>query len=326
MKRPGEFELIAKYFAPLSGNSGFGLMDDAALVDISGRDKLVITQDAIAQSVHFFPDDPAELIAKKAVRVNLSDLAAKGAAGRWVSLSLGLGTDWSEDWVSQFARGLAEDCEQYGLELTGGDTFKTGSGIVVSITMIGELVGPNYVSRLSAEPGDQIYVSGTIGDGALGLLTRSGELVLQQEKHTQFLTQRYLLPQPRVKASAAINRFANASMDISDGLVGDLEKLCNASGLGAELQADAIPLSPAARAAIGERSGFLETVMTGGDDYEILACVSSEVANEFVQAMNSSGVSVTRIGVTKAGKAISVFDSNGKVMDFQRSGFDHSGG
>ena len=326
MNKPGEFELIEKYFAPLAGNAGFALKDDAALIDVSSDDHLVVTQDAIAENVHFFSDDPPELIAKKAVRVNLSDLAAKGAKGQWISLSLGLGDQWTEDWVGQFAKGLAEDCKLYGLELSGGDTFRTGGGFVISITAIGKLTANKYVSRLGAEQGDAIYVTGTIGDAALGLLTHSKKLSLDNNDDSEFLSQRYLLPQPRVEAAAVIGKFASASMDISDGLIGDLDKMCEASALAAEIHADLIPLSQSARNAISTDNALFEKAVTGGDDYEILACVPNGKIAAFESSMNDAGVAASKIGVTKPGKGASLFDLNGEVMELHRLSYDHSGG
>ena len=176
------------------------------------------------KGVHFFSDDPPDLIAKKALRVNLSDLAAKGAKPKSFSLALGLGETWSEAWIAGFARGLAEDCEQFDIILNGGDTFRTGGGFVISVTALGEVPKGKYVSRLDANIGDLIFVTGTIGDGALGLLARQGKLNGLETAHIDHLQDRYWLPQPRTALASHIQKFASAAMDVSDGLVGDLEK------------------------------------------------------------------------------------------------------
>ncbi len=182
-----EFSLIKKYFAPFAGEGTFDLQDDAAEIIPSDGSSLVITQDAISEGIHFFKDDAPSLIAKKALRVNLSDLAAKGATPKYISLALGLGNTWSEEWVKEFAKGLQEDCSEYGIRLTGGDTFRTGGGFVISITAIGEIPLGGYVSRLGANPEEILYVTGTIGDSALGLLARQIKFDCLSEEENKYL-------------------------------------------------------------------------------------------------------------------------------------------
>ena len=265
------------------------------------------------------------LIAKKALRVNLSDLAAKGAKPTGFLVSLGLGESWDEEWLSGFSDGLAEDCEAFGISLLGGDTFKTGGGFVISITALGEHQEGQYVSRLGGKEGDLLFTTGTIGDAALGLLSRKGELSKVSNEHRNHLVQRYLLPQPRVGFATFIPKFATASMDISDGLVGDLEKLCNASGLGAEIHLNDVPLSRAAEAAIELESNLLNVAVTGGDDYEILFSVSPDNLAELNVAAEALDYPVTCIGVLNGGKGVKVFDRDGKVVEFDRTSYDHSG-
>ena len=320
-----EFSLIKKYFAPLAGEGSFNLEDDAAQITPSEGMSFVITQDAIAEGIHFFSDDPPELIAKKALRVNISDLTAKGALPKYISLALGLGSTWDEAWVAGFAQGLEEELEYYGVELTGGDTFRTGGGFIISITAIGEVPKGNYISRLGAKDGDVIYVTGTIGDAALGLLARQGRLNNLSKENSNFLIDQYLLPNPLDGLQKLFWEFATASMDISDGLVGDMEKLCKASGVGAELQIESIPLSTVAQSAILLEPKLLETALTGGDDYQTLFTVVEERQPEFHNLIKNFEGKITRIGTIKSGQSVKVFDTSGQVVEFKKTAYDHSG-
>jgi len=325
MKKLNEFELIEKYFAPLAGEGSFDLKDDAALLTSSPGHEFVITQDAIAEGTHFFGDDPPDLIAKKALRVNLSDLIAKGAEPKAISLALGLGAACDEKWVSKFASGLVEDLKYFRIGLSGGDTFKSGSGTVISITAIGEVPEGKYVSRLGADIGDAIFVTGTIGDAALGLLERMRKLSPLSKFHSFFLEERYLLPQPRVECAGLVREFASASMDISDGLVGDLEKLCSASGVGAEVLAEQVPLSDSAQEVIKHESKYLKTALTGGDDYEILLTVPQTRVTNFIEHAQVNEYGITRIGKIISGEGVKVFDNSGEAMEFEQTSYVHSG-
>jgi len=323
--RPSEFSLISKYFAPLSGETGFNFGDDAALLPKLENTRLVITQDAIAETVHFFSDDTPDLIARKAIRVNLSDLAAKGATPRYISLALGLGNTWNEAWVDRFAQGFAADCKTYNLELTGGDTFRTGGGFVISITAMGEIAKDGYVSRLGARVGDVLCVTGTIGDAAIGLHVRQGGLGKLLQSHRQALIDRYLLPQPRTSFAHLIRDHASAAMDISDGLLGDLEKLCAVSRVGCDIRLDDIPLSKALNAAIELESSSLETALSGGDDYEILFTVPEENLKAFDKATSLEDIRISKIGQITSGGPVKVFDTGGEVVEFAKKSYDHCG-
>ncbi len=320
-----EFLLIKKYFAPFAGEGAFNLSDDAAEIIPTESMSLVITQDAVAEGIHFFPDDPPQLIAKKALRVNLSDLAAKGADPKYISLSLGLGSNWNEAWISDFAEGLAEDCKAYGIQLTGGDTFRTGGGFVISITAIGELPQGTYTSRLGAAPHEYLYVTGTVGDGALGLMARQARFEGLSVGENEFLIDRYLVPNPRIELANILQCFATASMDISDGLVGDLEKLCEASGVAAEVKSSKIPLSTAVQKQITSESNYLQTALTGGDDYEILFTVKPENCDALERALSTLPFPVTQIGEIISGQGVKVFDTDGQVIEFDQTSYDHSG-
>ena len=252
--RPGEDDLIACYFAPLAGPAGLGLKDDVALLTPpSGRD-LVLTTDALVGGVHFFADDPPAAIARKALRVNLSDLAAKGAAPLGFLLSLALPAGWTADWLEDFARGLGEDARAYDCPLLGGDTVKTPGPLTLSITALGSAATGRMAARTGVRSGDRLYVSGTIGDAALGLRLRLGQGPPLSEPHRLHLLDRYLLPRPRLALAPAMV-FAHGGMDVSDGLVGDLEKMLRVSGVSASVDLGRLPLSDAATAAIAADPG-----------------------------------------------------------------------
>lgn len=301
-RRPGEFELIDRYFRPLATDKGaFGLEDDAALYRQRPGEDLVVTADAIVEGVHFLPGDPPESVARKALRVNLSDLAAKGAQSFGYLLSLALPADWTEAWVKKFARGLGADQKRYGVTLLGGDTTRASGGITIAITALGRVPKGEMVLRSGARPGDVLFVSGTIGDGALGLRIGQGKLSGEARGAKQLLD-RYLHPQPRTELAPALRQHASAAIDVSDGLVGDLAHICDASGVGAEIEADLVPLSTAARAALAADPTLLSGILNGGDDYEIAAAVPEAAAPAFVRAAARAGVPVTRIGRIVPGK------------------------
>ena len=324
-KRPSEFELIAKYFAPLTGEGSFGLVDDAAELIPPPGHSLVITQDAIAEGIHFSANDPPGKIAQKAIRVNLSDLAAKGAVPHAVSIALGLGKNWTEDWIADFSAGLAADRREFNITLIGGDTFGTGTSTVISVSAIGYVPEGKYTSRLGAKAKDLVYVTGTIGDGALGLAAMKNELPGLSEADRAFLVSRYLLPQPRVEALDVIQRFATASMDISDGLVADAEKLALASSLSINIESAFVPLSDAASRVSKDESNSLKTALSGGDDYEILFTIAPDDRRSVEEAAAGLPFAVTPVGQMEAGQGVRVFDRDGRILEFQSKGYDHSG-
>ena len=296
--RSSEDDLIARYFRPLAVDPGaLALVDDcAALTPPPGHD-LVLKTDAVAEGVHFFADDPWDLVAKKALRVNLSDLAAKGARPLGYLLTLALPADWREADLAAFARGLAEDQAAFGATLMGGDTIRSPAGLVVSITVFGTVPSGRMVRRAAALPGDRLYASGTLGDAALGLLLRRtpDAFALAPEERAH-LADRYLLPRPRLALAPVILAEARASMDLSDGLGLDLARMCRGAGVAAEVEVAALPLSDAARTALAARPELIEAIVGGGDDYEILAAVAPERTAAFETAARTCGVPVTAIG------------------------------
>ena len=320
-----EFDLIARLFAPMAGAGALGLLDDAALLAPAPGTELVLTKDALVEGVHFFADDPAASIARKALRVNLSDLAAKGARPVGFLLALGRGPRQDDAWLAEFAAGLAADSRAYAVPLFGGDTVKTAQAFF-SITAMGEVPTGRMVKRQGGAPGDLLYVSGTIGDAALGLRLRLDPAADWAKRlspeHRDFLAERYLHPQPRGVLAPSLIAHASGAMDISDGLIGDCDKL--AARLGRRMEIEAVPLSPAARAAIALEPALLDVALTGGDDYEILAAVPPEKAGAFEAGALHSGVPVAKIGI------LSPVDSgaewrmgSGLMRDFAVRSFRH---
>jgi thiamine-monophosphate kinase len=320
----GEDRLIARFFKPLATAPGaLALTDDAAFVTPSLGCDLVLTTDMIVGGVHFLVDDPADLIARKALRVNLSDLAAKGAAplGFLVSLALPKGID--EAWLAGFAAGLKADSDAYRCPLYGGDTTRTPGPVTVSVTMAGTVPSGTMVTRAGATAGDRIYVSGTIGDAALGL-------VVQQDSHRKIsavarehLVGRYRRPQPRNALAEAVRSHASAAMDVSDGLAGDLAKLCRVSGVAARIETGRVPLSDAARELIASDAALLEAAITGGDDYEIVCTVPPARVSSFESAAATARVPVTAIGEIASGQGLDIRGPDGAPMALRVTSFSH---
>ena len=308
----GEERLIAKYFAPLARHPGaLGLVDDAAMLTPPPGSDLVLTKDAIVAGVHFFPDDPADAIARKALRVNLSDLAAKGAAPAGFLLAMALPDNVTDDWLKSFAEGLGADAETYACPLLGGDTVRTPGPLMVSVTALGFVPQGKMVQRSGAKADDRVIVTGTIGDAALGLKLQGDVQAARRWKlddtMREHLVNRYLLPQPRNAIAALMQTHASAAMDVSDGLAGDLAKLCRASGVSAEIDVARVPLSDAARTALAAEPALIETILSGGDDYEILCTVSAAQSDAFITAAQVLGVKATEIGRVTAGEGAPCF-------------------
>jgi thiamine-monophosphate kinase len=267
-------------------------MDDAAVITPPAGCDIVLKTDGIIGGVHFFPDDPPDLVGKKALRVNLSDLAAKAARPLGFLLTLALPEEVADAWLAPFARGLGDDAEFFGCPLFGGDTDRTPGPITISVAMFGAVPHGKMLRRAGAQPGDRVVVTGTIGDAALGVALRrdprlTGRWGLSAEQGNM-LQGRYLLPQPRTNVAEIFGRYTSAAMDISDGLAGDLAKLCQ------------------------------------GDDYEILAAVPANKLEALRSEAAAKGVAVTEIGMIQAGDGRArVLDRHGNPLAFARPSFSH---
>jgi thiamine-monophosphate kinase len=328
-QQSGEERLIARYFAPLAKHPGaFGLIDDAAVIEPPSGCDLVLKTDGIVGGVHFFPDDPPDMVGKKALRVNLSDLAAKGATPLGFLLTLAVPREIGDEWLARFAQGLGADAEFFSCPLLGGDTDRTPGPITISIAAFGTIPHGQMLRRAAGKPGDRIVVTGTIGDAALGLALRHDPGAAQRwelgERDRNHLRNRYLVPQPRNAIAQALRRHASAAMDVSDGLAGDLAKLCRASGVAAEIEATRVPLSYAAQAALAREPALIETILTGGDDYEVLACVPADHVEPLRQEAAAADVAVTEIGTLIAGEGTARFlDAKGQPVAFARASYSH---
>ena len=321
----GEFGRIERYFAPLSASfpGARHLTDDCATFAPPPGGVLVAKTDTIVVGVHTIGDEPPDLVARKALRANLSDLAAKGAQPFAYLLSLTTPRDTTDAWIRRFADGLRRDQREFGLALIGGDSVTAPSPASVTITALGHAPRASVPRRDAAREGDDIYVTGTIGDAALGLLVLRGWLRGLKTRASAHLANRYRLPRPRVAAGRALAHLAHAMMDVSDGLAGDLGHICKWSRLGAVIEWPLVPLSPAARAALALRPALRTTVLAGGDDYELLFTASRWSAPLIATAGRRSGVRVTRIGRMVKGRGVSVIDAAGRDITPARGGYEH---
>ncbi len=323
----GEELLIERYFKPLATDpNAFGLGDDAAALTPPAGCDLVLTTDGVIAGIHFLPADPPQSIARKALRMNLSDLAAKGAKPVGFLLSIALPKDTPGSWIAAFADGLGQDISYYSCPLLGGDTDHTPGPLSISITAFGTVPHGAMVRRATAKLGDIIAVTGTIGDAALGVLIhRDAELAKRwrlSSAASDHLCQRYLLPQPRNALADSLRAHASAAMDVSDGLAGDLAKLCRASGLGAEVDVDTVPLSDAARAVLAADARLIDRILTGGDDYEIVLTLPEAKLAVFRAAAENAGVRLARIGQVTSGQGVR-FLRKGKILSFAQPSYSH---
>ena len=324
-----EDRLIAKHFRPLATHPGaLGLGDDAAVVAVPAGEELVLKTDGVIEGVHFFADDPPETVAKKALRINLSDLAAKGAKPLGFLLSIALRRDGAENWLKPFTAGLRADAKKFGCPLLGGDTDRTPGLISVSIAAFGTLPRGTMGRRDGARSGDHVVVTGTIGDAALGVILRRDPDAAKRwgldETMRAHLLRRYLIPEPRNALAAALRGCAKGGMDISDGLVGDLAKMCRASGVDAQVDVARVPLSRAARRALAAEPLLLETILTGGDDFEILAAVPARRLEALRKAARAAGIPLTEIGRFVRGRGEARFaDGQGRALAFDKPSYSH---
>lgn len=327
---PSEFELIARYFAPLARAfpGAYGLLDDAATISPASGHELVVKTDTIVGGIDFPPDEPANFVARKALRVNLSDLAAKGASPRAYLVDLILPDTVDEAWIAAFAAGLSHDQPEYGVHLVGGDMSSTSGPITIAVTVLGEVPVGKIIRRGGAQVGDTIFVTGTIGDAALGLSLLGSAPRSLDEASAEFLVDRYRLPQPRVVLGPHLIGIATASLDISDGLVADLRHICSVSHLSAVIETNSIPLSHAGRMAIGSDPQHLGAALTGGDDYEILFTANPAAVTRVRELSRSFRTSITPIGrmTTLSGDGqpkVAVLDDAGRALRFASEGWTH---
>ena len=327
-----EFDLIAKYFRPLtkSGTGAFALGDDVAML----QDADIVTKDVLVAGVHFFPDDPLDLVAKKALRVNISDIIAKAARPAGYLLGCVWNNDATEDDIALFTKGLSQDQQAHQLYLLGGDTTKSqnsGSGLtMVSVTMFGQLPkGQPLIARRNACPGDVVFVSGTIGDAYLGLLLRQNLIsrTTMSKSDQAFLAGRYFLPEPPLPLISALGANAHASIDVSDGLLADAGHIAKASQIDMDIWLDKMPLSEAAGRWLANQKNIdqaMGQLATGGDDYQVLCTVAPNKVDDYQAQAKQAGVSVTKIGICLAGDGtIHALNAQRQEVEIPSSGYLH---
>lgn len=317
--RLGEFELIDRLIKPLArGYPGaLDLTDDAALVRLPEGCELVVAADAMVAGVHFLPDDPPGLIAGKLLRVNLSDLAAMGADGLGYLVTFARPAALDDAWLAAFWQGLAEDQARFAVHLLGGDTVSTAGPLSLSLTILGTVPVGAALRRSGARPGDAIWVSGTLGEAALGLRILRGLAVTEEQALP--LVDRYRTPRPRLTLGRALRGIAHAAIDVSDGLLADLGHILETSGVGARLEAERLPISAVARSV----PDALTAALSGGDDYELLFTAPAEAAAQ-IAALATAEVPVTRVGMITAEPGLVVLDRDGRpISTSARAGWQH---
>jgi len=313
-----EFDWVDQDLKPLAEGApeALGLMDDAAVIPGRPGFDLVVSKDAIVEGVHFLPDDPPDLVARKLLRVNLSDLAAKGAEPYGYFLAVAWPGGSTREARRLFAEGLKRDQAEFGLRLMGGDTVSTPGPFTASLTTLGWVPAGGMIRRDGARAGDVVLVSGTIGNGGLGLRAAKGELAGLAGADLAWLADRYRLPQPRVGLGQALREFAHAAADVSDGLIADAGRIAAASGLAVEIDLARLPLSAAATCWLNsqtDRISALRDLATSGDDYEIVCVVAPDDIDAFKLAAKAMGVPFARVGVAAHGDGVAVMHDTARV-------------
>jgi thiamine-monophosphate kinase len=320
-----EFAIIEKYFAPLAKSEplAFGLTDDAAVLRAASGEDLVVTTDTMVEGQHFREHADAGLVARKLLRVNLSDLAAKGATPKHYLLNAAFPKGTPEAWIAKFASGLAMDQAEYGVVLIGGDTTATAGPLCFTITAFGAVPREGMLRRNAARAGDLVFVSGTIGDAALALAIAGGEIGAGElpRASREALAARLDLPTPRVALGQSLRGLAHGSIDVSDGLVQDLGHIAHASNVEIVIDAESILLSAPAKTLVAKSQARLRQCLVGGDDYELAFTVSPAAQDAVAGLAKSQGVAITCIGEVKAGEGVRVRGLEFSPTD--RTGFRH---
>ncbi len=321
----GEFELIERLLAPLAADAegARGLRNDAARVDPPPGEALIVTKDLMVGGVHFSLDEAPGNIAAKLLRVNLSDLAAMGARPLGYLMGLALPGEIDLDWMEQFTAALAADQARFGLSLLGGDTVRTPGPLCLSLTALGSAPAGSELLRDGAEPGDLVVVSGTVGDGALGLALHQGVLGDLDERHGAFLLDRFRRPEPRLGLGLALRGLAHAAIDVSDGLIADLGHIAETSGVGARIDATEVPLSDAACAVLADNPARLNDCLSGGDDYELLFTLAPVEQAALDRLAVELGYPLTVIGRVEAEPGVRVIADDGAPLALDRAGYRH---
>lgn len=329
--RLGEFEVIRKFFAPLAETlpGALNLTDDAAILNVPEGSELVVTSDALVSGVHFLANDPPADIAAKALRVNVSDIASMGAVPLAYTLAAVLSEDVDEDWLRAFSEGLERDQKEFGIGLIGGDTVATPGPLTLSVCAFGTVPSGKALRRSGAKPGDAIFVTGTIGDAALGLAVLKGEIEHLDEADRDELVGRYRRPTPRSAVGYRLIGIANSAIDVSDGLIADLGHICEVSGVGSIVETGRVPLSAAAKGVLATENEGIERLLTGGDDYELLITAPENARQAVQRVSRETGVEISEIGRISESvdggpdRKVSIIGKGGQTLEIDAAGYRH---
>ena len=318
IKPSPEFDLIARHFTRPAANAVLGVGDDCALVGVSNGMDLAVSTDTMVSGTHFFPDVDPETLGHKALAVNLSDMAAMGAMPYWATLALTLPAV-NDEWLAKFAKGFFDLAEEFGVSLIGGDTTK--GPLTMTVTIMGEVPAGAALRRSGAKVGNDIWVSGHLGDAALAVAHRRGLLKLSEEDYMEAVMRLYE-PTPRVKLGQALRGLATSAIDISDGLLGDLGHICELSKVGATVESELLPVSAIGALHIDSLEG-LTAVVAGGDDYELCFTAPANARESIEDLTDVLGIPLTRIGQIRKGQGVSLLGADGKPITIDGRGFDH---
>ena len=324
-----EEDIVQGYLAPLAAGfaGALGLADDCAVIAPAPGSELVLKTDPIVAGLHFLPDDPPEDIAWKALAVNVSDLAAKGASPRAYLMALAFPDTPEPAWMARFAAGLAEAQVAFSIHLAGGDTDRRPGPLTISITVLGEVPAGRMIPRGGARAGDALVVSGTLGSAALGLALAKDPGLIRAwgltDSEARGLVARYRRPAPRLVLRDALRGFAHAAMDLSDGLAKDLDRMARASGVAARVRLADLPLDAAVQRILTADPARAESVVAGGDDYEVLAAVAPDAVAPMQAAAAAVGLPLTLIGHVLPGSGIVIEGRDGAALALTRMGWDH---
>jgi len=324
LDRRSEFDIIRDLFSPLARGApgALGLQDDAAILSHSPGHELVVTMDTILAGVHFMAGDPYDLIARKAIRVNLSDLAAMGARPVGLFIGMSLTEAVGDNELEAFAIGIAQDCAKYDVTILGGDTTIGTQTLTITVTAVGEVEAGMELLRSGAKVGDKVFVSGTIGDAGLGLRVLGGFIKTANAAEKKYLCERYQLGEPRIQLGRGLVGIASACIDVSDGLIADFGHVCNASGTGGRINAEEVPLSTVAKRLL-QSDQSRRMALTSGDDYELLFTAAPEKEREVYEVAEKVNVPVSTIGYIEEGDKTIVLDRNSKEIRFSYKGYQH---
>ncbi|MGZ5101301.1 MAG: thiamine-phosphate kinase [Usitatibacter sp.] len=318
MANSPEFELIARYFTRPAANAVLGVGDDCALVDVTNGMDLAVSMDTLVSGTHFFPDVDPENLGHKALAVNLSDMAAMGAMPYWAMLTPTV-PNVDHAWLGAFAKGFFDLAQEHNVSLIGGDT--TRGPLTLTVTIMGEVPAGAALRRSGAKAGNDIWVSGNIGDAALAVAHRHGRLVLGEDDYREAVMRLYE-PSPRVQLGQALRGLATAAIDVSDGLLADLTHICRLSGVGATVELASVPVSAIGAKHINSDAGRT-AIVAGGDDYELCFTAHPNSRDSIEDLTDVLGIPITRVGQIKRGKGVSLLGPDGKAMKVDGRGYDH---